>query len=146
MNIAESRKLAAEAKALAEGATKGEWYVVEGLPVFVKVGSSLGWDNHSYDDIAVMVGGHAQHPKARDKQLIANATFLAASRTLVTDLADRLVAALDRVEELEGRVAQAVPFAQAFANANPKHYWNGVRQDPQGVHEWLRRQEEDENA
>lgn len=43
-----------------------------------------------------------------------------------------------RIEALERAVKAALPAMREYARQNPKHFYNHVLQDPQGVHEWLR--------
>lgn len=89
MNIAEDRKLAAEAKALAEGATEGPWVASD------YAGGGVDREiNGRYQQTMFAAGNGCENRTA-------DCRFVAASRTLVPDLADRLEKALDRVEELE---------------------------------------------
>ena len=41
------------------------------------------------------------------------------------------------IAELKARVEAARNAMIAYANENPKHLYNGVEQDPNGVHAWL---------
>ena len=49
---------------------------------------------------------------------------------------------MDRIENENERllkqIEQAVPAMREFARKNPPHNYNGIAQDPCGVHQWLR--------